>query len=154
MRRLILTLALALCAPLVAHAQLAPLTVQIDSSIRTAFAGKARDVVIGNPMIADVILLDSAGAVITGKEYGTTTITAFDADGRTVFARQVTVTSNDEGHIAYFRGAELNNYGCASRCERTPMPGEPRQTYDTYSNAYTSYAERQKPKEDGSQAKP
>jgi len=136
-------------APREAHAQAAlyggSLTVPIDTSVRVGFAGSARDVVIGNPMIADVTLLESGGAIVLGKEYGLTSITAFDAAGRTVFSRQVVVVAGADNRVAYFRGAQQNNYVCAGGvCERTPMPGEPRTAYDDPAGAYTSYSGRER----------
>ncbi len=141
--------AMALALPQTAHAQAAlyggSLALPIDTSVKVGFAGSARDVVVGNPMIADVTLLESGGAIILGKEYGLTSITAFDAAGRTVFSRQVVVVAGADNRVAYFRGAQQNNYVCAGgACERTPMPGEPREAYDDRSSAYTGYAGRER----------
>jgi hypothetical protein len=156
MRSLIVATAIAFTLPAVtlalpqkAHSQAAlyggSLALPIDTSVKVGFAGSARDVVVGNPMIADVTLLESGGAIILGKEYGLTSITAFDAAGRTVFSRQVVVVAGDQNRVAYFRGAEQNNYVCAGgACERTPMPGEPRSTYDDKSNAYNGYSSRER----------
>jgi hypothetical protein len=142
-----LALAASSLLPQEAHAQATlyggSLSLPIDTSVRVGFAGSARDVVIGNPMIADVTLLESGGAIILGKEYGLTSITAFDAAGRTVFSRQVVVVAGTDNRVAYFRGAQQNNYVCADGvCERTPMPGEPGVAYNETANSYSGYSGR------------
>ncbi|WP_269714711.1 pilus assembly protein N-terminal domain-containing protein [Caulobacter sp. NIBR2454] len=143
----LLTASLAVAGP--ASAQSVAAT--IDQAVRIAFPAAVRDVVVGNPAIADITLLDGRTAVVLGRSFGVTSLTAFDAAGRTVFDRQIVVGSGDANQMALYRGAEINHYACAPRCERTPMPGEPESAYKKFEEPYGAYYDRsKKPSGDGS----
>ncbi|MBN9320271.1 MAG: hypothetical protein BGN86_02335 [Caulobacterales bacterium 68-7] len=107
---------LAVASPQPARAQ-ATLSVPIDQTVKVGFTGAARDVVVGNPAIADVTLLEAGGAIVLGKQFGVTSVTAFDAGGRTVFSRQVLVTSGDDNRVTFYRGTARNTLVCGSSCE-------------------------------------
>jgi hypothetical protein len=143
MRRLPLALLLAVLAPATALAQ--SLAVNIDQAARVTLSRSAKDVMVGNPGIADVTVLDERHLMITGKAYGVTNLMVADASGRTIFSRQVVVSAPDSNRISLYRGPDVYNYACSPRCERTPMPGERGSgggVYDTWSGGYSSYAER------------
>ena len=120
MRRLLL----ALTAPLAvltsaSTAAAAPsMTVPIDQSATVNLPRGTRDVLIGNPAIADVSVLDSGKAVILGKSYGSTNLIVVDQLGRTVLERQV-VVSAPAGRVSVIRGSRVDDYACAGGCERT-----------------------------------
>ena len=87
--------ALALIATAVATtavAQSRPLNVEIDRSARVALRGSAASVIVGNPAIADVTVVDANTLYIVGKGYGVTEVVAVDAIGRPLFQNQVVVT--------------------------------------------------------------
>lgn len=144
MRRSILLLAAAVCAMAAASAQAQPLVAPIDQTVTVTLPDAAADVIIGNPTMIDVSLLNARQAVVMGKAYGVTSFQVFDKQGRSIYARQVVVSSADDNRVSYFRGSNLYNYSCAPRCERTPMPGELKNVYDDYVSPYTGYADRQK----------
>ena len=60
--------------------------------MRIPLRAAAGSVIVGNPLIADVTVVDSNTLYITGKGYGITEIVAVDAIGRTVFQRQIVVS--------------------------------------------------------------
>ncbi len=122
MRRSVLALAAAISAVAVAQAQAQTLVTPIDQSITLTFPDAARDIVIGNPAIADVNLINARTAVLIGKGYGVTSVQAFDAAGRSIYARQVVVSSADDNRVSYFRGGVETTFACAPRCERTAAP--------------------------------
>jgi hypothetical protein len=132
--------ALVLAAATGAQAQ--PVAAPIDQGVRVGFSAAVRDVVVGNPAIADVTLLDARSAVLMGKSYGVTSLMAFDAAGRTVFNRQVVVSASDAGRVSMIRGGAASNYACGPRCERTPMPGEHKNDYGDYNTGFDDYAKR------------
>lgn len=119
MRRLLL----ALTAPLMvlaSPAAAAPtLVVPIDQSAALNLPRGTRDVLIGNPAIADVSVLDSGKAVILGKGYGVTNLIVVDQLGRTVMERQIVVSGPTAGRVSVIRGARIDDYACAGGCERT-----------------------------------
>lgn len=136
-----------LCAAVMAAGAAAapPVTAQIDQGVKISFPAGVRDVVVGNPSIADVTLLSAHSAVLMGRSYGVTSVMAFDEAGRTVFSREVVVGAGDAGRVALVRGAEMNNFACSPRCERTPMPGEYQPNYNSYAVPFDDYAKRARP---------
>lgn len=104
-------------APLVASAQSAPLRVEIDQAMRIPLRAAAGSVIVGNPMIADVTVVDSKTLFITGKGYGVTEIVAVDAIGRTVFQRQIVVSDGSgSGRVRVWRGGQATEMACGSSC--------------------------------------
>lgn len=94
------------------------LTIQMDQSAAIRLSAPARDVVIGNPNIADVNMLDARRLVVLGKSFGVTNILVMDQAGRTIYDRQI-VVSAPAPSMNYYRGAEIRNYACSDRCEQT-----------------------------------
>ena len=122
MRRSVLALAAALSLAAAAASQAQTLVAPLDQSITLTFPAAARDIVVGNPLIADVNLIDARNAVLIGKTYGVTSVQAFDSDGRSIYARQIVVSSVDDNRVSYFRGGVETSFACAPRCERTTAP--------------------------------
>jgi hypothetical protein len=133
-------LALAVAAPAVAQT----LQVPIDQTTTISLPAAARDVVIGNPTMIDVDLLDARNAVVMGKAYGVTSLQVFDDHGRSIYARQVVVSAADNNRLSVYRGANVYNYACSPRCERTAMPGELNTDYSNYAGSYKDYGDRQR----------
>jgi len=96
------------------------LPVRIDQATRVTLSAPARDVVIGNPSVADVTIIDGRNLLVMGKAYGVTNLVVLDARGRTILDRQIIVSASDEGRVSFYRGPDVYNYSCAPRCERTP----------------------------------
>lgn len=117
--RLLLALGAAalLAGPGFAVAQSARISVEIDQAQRVQLSGPAGSVIVGNPEIADVTVVDANTLYITGKGYGVTDVVAVDQIGRTVFQSQVVVTAGDgAGRVRIWRGAQSTEMACASSC--------------------------------------
>ena len=81
--------------------------------------GAVRDVVIADPTVADVSIVNERTLVVMGKRAGVTTLMAFGAGGRPLTTRQVVVSEIGDGGVTVYRGATTNNYACgAVRCMR------------------------------------
>ncbi len=119
MRRLTATLMLltALAEPLAAQA----LTVPINHSVRLNISGAASSVVVGNPLIADVTVVDSHTVFVSGRGYGATDVVVVDADGRTLFSGDITVAAGG-GAVSLFRGAEKTSVACNPYCQEATGP--------------------------------
>ncbi len=113
-----LAAAVLLAAPAVGSAQSqSRLSVDIDQAARVQLSGPAGSVIVGNPRIADVTVVDSNTLYITGKGYGVTEIVAVDPIGRTVFQSQVVVTDGSgSGRVRVWRGAQATEMACAASC--------------------------------------
>ena len=128
MRRLTSSLAAFAVAAGMAFPSLAAeaLSVPLDQSAPVALPPGSMNVMIGNPAIADVNILDPRSAVVLGKSYGVTNLLVLDGRGRTLIDRPIVVSAADTGHVTTIRGsatgAHVDNYACAARCEHTIAP--------------------------------
>lgn len=150
-RRLPLLAAATLAAlGLTAAAHAASMAVPLDQSVRLILPPGTQNVVVGNPSIADITVLDSRTALLLGRSYGATNLLITDARGRVLMDRQVAVVGVETDRVAIYKGpagqgvSRVENYACAGRCERTPMPGETETDYGRYQSAYAGYAARAK----------
>ena len=106
-----------LVGPGAALAQSGRISVEIDQAQRVQLSGPAGSVIVGNPEIADVTVVDASTLYITGKGYGVTEVVAVDQIGRTVFQSQIVVTAGDgAGRVRMWRGAQATEMACAASC--------------------------------------
>lgn len=97
--------------------QSARMNVEIDQAARVQLRGPAGSVIVGNPLIADVTVVDANTLYITGKGYGVTEIVAVDAIGRTVFQSEVVVSEGSgTGRVRIWRGGQATEMACGSSC--------------------------------------
>ena len=136
MRRLSLVIAAALTLPgAAASAQTLPVrslstaaSVAVDLPIAAgqasylSLSGPVRDVVVGDPSIADVSVVNERTLVVMGKRPGVTTLLAFTAGGRALADRQVVVSENGGGGVTVYRGVTASNYACGAQCTRLGAP--------------------------------
>ena len=99
-----------------AAAPSSPMNVGIDRSQRISLRGAVSSVIVNNPAIADVTVVDANTLVIQGKGYGQTEILAVDAIGRTLFQNQIIVTGGQTGSLRVWRGGQATEMACASTC--------------------------------------
>ncbi|MES2860257.1 MAG: pilus assembly protein N-terminal domain-containing protein [Pseudomonadota bacterium] len=108
-----LAVASVLCA---SAAQAQSLNVEIDRSTRVALRGSASSVIVGNPAIADVTVVDANTLFVTGKGYGVTEVIAVDGLGRTLFQGEIIVTGGSTGSVRVWRGGQATEMACAASC--------------------------------------
>jgi hypothetical protein len=140
----IVLLAWALAAAVAAPASAASISVHMDENTVVDLRAPAGNVLVGNPSIADVNLINPRRMVILGRSYGLTNIIVTDQMGRTIFQREVNVAAAPAGRVSLYRGPQVHNYACAPHCERTPMSGEDKTNYDPYGSPYKDYDDRAK----------
>ena len=97
----------------------ASLVVPIDQSTRLNIAGSAASVLVGNPAIADVTVIDSHTLYVLGRGYGATDLVVLDRDGRPLFTGDLVVGSADAGRVSIYRGAARTDLACAPGCQVT-----------------------------------
>ncbi|KPF81013.1 pilus assembly protein CpaC [Brevundimonas sp. AAP58] len=97
-------------------AQAQSINVEIDRSSRISLRGAATSVIVGNPAIADVTVVDANTLYVTGKGYGVTEVVAVDALGRTLYQGEVVVTGGSTGSVRVWRGAHATEMACAASC--------------------------------------
>ena len=99
-----------------AQAQSRPLNVEVDHATRVQLRAPASSVIVANPRIADVTVVDANTLFITGKGYGVTEVIAVDALGRPLFQSQVVVSAGSAGSVRVWRGAQATEMACGSSC--------------------------------------
>ncbi|WP_297512862.1 pilus assembly protein N-terminal domain-containing protein [uncultured Caulobacter sp.] len=77
-----------------------------------------RDIVVGDPAVADVSVVNDRTLVVLGKRPGVTSLLAFGPGGRALADRQIVVSENSGGGVTIYRGAVASNYACAAQCTR------------------------------------
>jgi len=115
MRRLILAFLIALApAAALADGMLAPL----NEVVRVSVSVPIKDVVVGNPAIADVTVADQHHLLIFGKQFGTTNLIVTGLNGRTLIDRQLTVPAHtpDFGQVTVVSGTTVKDYYCTTAC--------------------------------------
>ena len=123
-----------------APANAGTLSVPMDQVKVISFTKPVSTVFMGNPVIADVTLIDSRHAFLMGKTYGQTNLIALAADGSTISNDQVAVSGRTVGLVTLNRGAEQFNYACTRiHCETQPVPGDPQAYFDTTHDAQTKH---------------
>ncbi len=118
MRRLFLAAmaATAIAAPAVAAPQT---SVAIDHTARINLRGTAASVIVGNPAIADVTVVDERTLFLSGRGYGVTEVTVLDPLGRTIWSGEVVVTAPTQGAVSIYRGSQVTEMACAQACSAT-----------------------------------
>lgn len=98
----------------------ASLSVPLDRSVRLSVPGSAASVVIGNPEIADVTVVDSHNIFVSGRSFGSTDIHVLDADGRVLVSTDLVVSPSSSGHVSVYRGPTRTDLSCSPVCEGAP----------------------------------
>ena len=117
MTRLIrlLTCALAALSATAAVAAGGGLTVALKHSRRIMLSAPAANVVVGDPAIADVAMVDSRSVVVIGKGYGSTDVLVLDHAGHTLLDARVKVVAPDD-QVTIHRGLALSDLSCDPHC--------------------------------------
>jgi Flp pilus assembly secretin CpaC len=109
-----------------ASAQALPVNASAELSVAAGQAsylnlgGAVRDIVVGDPSVADVSVVNDRTLVVLGKRAGVTSLLAFGASGRTLAARQIVVSEG--GGVTVYRGVKASAYACGAQC--TQLGGE------------------------------
>jgi len=93
-------------------------TVNVDQAKLLKLPDEVATIVVGNPMIADVMLQSAGVLVVTGKGYGATNLLALDREGRVIQNDTVQVLGpSDNDLIVVYKGLERESYNCAPQCQ-------------------------------------
>lgn len=119
MRRLLIAAAMAavaIASPALAGNQT---SVAIDHTTRINLRSPAASVIVGNPAIADVTVVDERTLFLSGRGYGVTEVTVLDPLGRTIWSGEVVVTAPTQGAVSIYRGSAVTEMACAQACSAT-----------------------------------
>jgi Flp pilus assembly secretin CpaC len=132
-RSSLLSLAAACCLSLApvgaAIAADSSMTVYADQAKVLKVNGTASSVIVGNPMIADVVLQGGVVAV-QGRHFGNTNVLILDSRGNEIASIQVNVLRQESNSVQIYKGAPegkivgKHSFICAPDCESVMMPGD------------------------------
>ncbi|MBN8551388.1 MAG: pilus assembly protein N-terminal domain-containing protein [Caulobacterales bacterium] len=123
-RTAVALLALVALAPApLALAQSRGLTVEVDHIARLNLNGTAGSVIVGNPQIADVTVVDARTLYVSGRGAGVTEIAVLDDLGRTIYQGQVIVSAPSSGEVRVWRGAAVTHMACGTSCSPSSRGG-------------------------------
>jgi Flp pilus assembly secretin CpaC len=106
------------------------ISVPLDEVRVVAFSQPIATVYVGNPMIADVSMIDSRHAFVLGKGFGATNIVALDADGKQVINDPINVFGHTGNTVVLHRGTHQATLTCGNaRCEALPTPGDDKELF-------------------------
>lgn len=121
---------IAAAAALSAPAMAGDIAVPMDQVRIVTFDKPVSTVYVGNPVVADVTVIDSKRVFVLGKAFGSTNVIALDAAGNQIADKALTVYGSGANMVTLNRGAEQLTYACAAaRCETAPMPGDATQNF-------------------------
>ncbi|HXJ02963.1 MAG TPA: pilus assembly protein N-terminal domain-containing protein [Micropepsaceae bacterium] len=111
-----------------------PIEVPLDQVHVLAFKVPVKTVFVGNPVIADITVIDPTHVFVLGKNFGTTNLVALDDKGHEFFNEQVTVLDRPGSTVTLQRGAAKTTLNCnTARCQAAPTPGDEATPYDSVS---------------------
>jgi Flp pilus assembly secretin CpaC len=123
----ILPLALAGALSLLAAAAAAAgqrTVIEKNHVMRVSLSAPAGSVIVGNPEIADVNIVDSRTIYILGKGFGSSAVTVTGRDGKPLFDGEVVVTAAQKGGITVYKGLKPSLMVCSTVCvEQQNEPG-------------------------------
>ncbi|GAA0582352.1 pilus assembly protein N-terminal domain-containing protein [Rhizomicrobium electricum] len=118
------------------------MSVPLDEVRVVSFAKPVATLYVGNPVIADVMIIDSRHAFVQGKAFGTTNIVALDSAGHPIANQQIVVAgkSGAGATVTLQRGKEQMTYACAgNRCQPSPQPGDAKEAFDAGTEQISKY---------------
>lgn len=99
------------------QAQASPrLTVERNNMVRVSLPGSAASVIVSNPGVADVNVVDSHTVYVIGRGYGQSAVTILDRGGRAIYDSQVIVTSTPQDAVTVYHGNKPQIMVCANVC--------------------------------------
>lgn len=112
-------------------AQAKDISVAMDEVRMVTFDKPVKTVYVGNPVIADITIIDTKRVFVLGKNFGTTNLVALDSDGDQIVNDHVTV-SRAGNTVTLQKGTAQITLACGSgRCEAAPAPGDETASLDT-----------------------
>lgn len=98
------------------------LVVEKNHSARISLSGAAGSVIVANPDIADITVIDSHTVYIVGKGFGNSSVIITDQMGRPLFDGEVVVTASQKGAITVYKGLTPSLMVCSTICTSEDVP--------------------------------
>jgi hypothetical protein len=109
------------------------LRLEPDQSKLISLAGQPSTVIVGNPVNADVTVLDNK-ILVQGRGFGKTSVIVLDSKGKQIANLDVIVSNSGKDRLTVYKNGERFSYVCLPECERTLNIGD----NDKYSSMLAS----------------
>jgi hypothetical protein len=108
----------------------AEIAVPMDEVRMMTFRAPIRTVVVGNPVIADVSVVDDRHIFILGKNIGSTNVVILNGEGQQVANELISVTGQSNSMVTLQRGVAQTTFAChGERCHQMPLVGDATDPY-------------------------
>ena len=107
------------------------IAVRLDHAILVKTPERTSTVIVGNPLIADVVIQPGGLMAVNGRGYGVTNLIAIDRSGVTLSEKRVVVKGPDVHTVVVYRGVARETYSCAPFCEPRVTLGDSSQFFAT-----------------------
>ena len=114
--------ALAVIGVALAGPAAANVSVRLDQNAIMNLRAPAGTVLIGDPAVVDVSLINPRKIAILGRGYGSTNVIITDRMGKVIFQQVIEVSRANSNRVSIYRGGLVSNFTCSPTCERTPSP--------------------------------
>jgi hypothetical protein len=109
----------------------ADLNLPMDEGRLITFRAPVKTVFVGNPLIADVTVVDDTHVFLVGKNFGSTNLVVLNDDGVQVANERITVYGGSTNVVTLQRGPSQTTLACADgRCQTVAVPGDDKDRYD------------------------
>jgi hypothetical protein len=109
------------------------LVVKYDQSQIVKLPRPVAEIIIGNPMIAEIAIHSSNTLVVTGKTFGVTNMIALDADRNKIEERIITVVRDESKVVNLVKGGKRESYNCSPQCNPSLVVGDDPQYFEMVS---------------------
>jgi hypothetical protein len=92
------------------------IAVEKSHAKRIALSSQAGSVIVGNPDIADVTIVDSYTIYVVGRSYGSSSVTVTDRMGRAIYDGDVVVSAPSQGSVNLYSGKDVQLVLCNQTC--------------------------------------
>ena len=107
------------------------LIVTYDQSQLLKLDRPVREVVIGNPTIADVLVQGGTMLIVTGKTFGITNLIALDAERNIIMERRIVVQRDEVSVVNLHKGGKRQSFNCTPQCNPMITVGDDTSYFDS-----------------------
>ncbi len=93
------------------------ITVTRNGVQRLPLSAAAGSVIVANPEIADVNVVDSHTVYVIGRGYGASAVTILDRAGHPIFDGRVMVTAGQQNAVTMYKGSTPTVMLCSNVCQ-------------------------------------
>ncbi len=111
------------------------LDLTLDEASVVRLDADAATVIVGNPVIADVIVENGRLLILTAKSLGQTNLIVLDKAGAGIASHVLRVDAGGSRFVSLFQNGRRETFLCAPMCESVASPGDDPETFKAATGA-------------------